>query len=90
MVTLADGETVKVRDWVCFKCDIEQTGRVYRIDGDRLFLENPNGFDGDYIGGQSTTVQRARDCWTSEGIISFNQAVNQGAWRKSHSWVRGG
>jgi hypothetical protein len=59
-----DGQVVKVGDWVSFKCDIEQSGRITRIEGDRLFLEaGPNGFDGDYIGGQETTVQSARDCW---------------------------
>ena len=59
-----DGQVVKVGDWVSFKCDIEQSGRITRIEGDRLFLEaSPNGFDGDYIGGQETTVQSARDCW---------------------------
>jgi len=59
-----DGQVVKVGDWVSFKCVIEQSGRITRIDGDRLFLEaGPNGFDGDYIGGQETTVQSARDCW---------------------------
>ena len=59
-----DGQVVKVGDWVSFKSDTEQSGRITRIDGDRLFLEaGPNGFDGDYIGGQETTVQSARDCW---------------------------
>ncbi len=59
-----DGETVKIGDWVSFKCDIEQCGKIYRIEGDRLFLQSgPNGFEGGYIGGQDTTVQRAQDCW---------------------------
>lgn len=59
-----DGETVKIGDWVSFKCDIEQSGRIYRIEGDRLFLEaGPNGFEGGYIGGQEKTIQSARDCW---------------------------
>jgi hypothetical protein len=58
-----DGELVKIGDWVSFKSDIEQSGRIYRIEGDRLFLENPNGFEGDYIGGAETTVQLTRECW---------------------------
>ena len=59
-----DGQTVKVGDYVGFKCDIEQGGTIYKIEGNRLFLQaGPNGFDGDYIGGQDTTVQRAEDCW---------------------------
>lgn len=59
-----EGQTVKVGDWVGFKCDVEQSGQIYRIEGDRLFLQaGPNGFVGGYIGGQETTVQRAQDCW---------------------------
>ena len=59
-----EGKTVRVGDYVSFKCDIEQSGKIYRIVGDRLFLEaGPNGFEGGYIGGQDTTVQRASDCW---------------------------
>jgi hypothetical protein len=58
-----DGQRVQVGDWVSFKCDIEQCGKITRIEGDRLTLENPNGFEGDYIGGQEKTIQSARDCW---------------------------
>ena len=59
-----DGKTVKVGDYVSFKSDVEQCGKVYRIEGNRLFLEaGPNGFEGDYIGGSETTVQMAQDCW---------------------------
>jgi hypothetical protein len=57
------GKTVKVGDWVAFKSDIEQSGRIYKIQGDRLYLENPNRFEGDYIGGYYTTVELARNCW---------------------------
>lgn len=63
-MALVDGQRVKVGDWVGFKSDIEQSGRIIKIEGDRLFLEaGPNGFDGGYIGGQDRTVQRASDCW---------------------------
>jgi hypothetical protein len=58
-----DGQAVKVGDWVSFKCDIEQCGKIVRIEGDQLTLENPNGFEGGYIGGQEKTIQSARDCW---------------------------
>jgi hypothetical protein len=59
-----DGQQVKVGDWVGFKCDIEQGGQIYKIEGNRLFLQaGPNGFEGGYIGGQDTTVQMASDCW---------------------------
>jgi hypothetical protein len=58
-----EGKMVKVGDDVSFKSDIEQSGRIYKIEGDKLYLENPYGFEGDYIGGDTTTVVRARDCW---------------------------
>jgi hypothetical protein len=59
-----DGEQVNVGDYVSFKSDIEQGGRIYKIEGNRLYLQaGPNGFQGDYIGGQDTTVRRAEDCW---------------------------
>jgi len=59
-----EGQQVKVGDYVSFKCDIEQSGRIYKIEGDRLFLRaGPDGFEGGYIGGQDTTVQQASDCW---------------------------
>jgi hypothetical protein len=63
-MALVDGQRVKVGDWVCFKSDIEQSGRITAIlNGNRLVLENPNGFQGDYIGGLETTMQSAVDCW---------------------------
>jgi hypothetical protein len=63
-----DGQTVKVGDWVCFKSDVEQCGRIVGIrqsawGGAELTLERESGFDGDYIGGQTRTVERASDCW---------------------------
>ena len=63
-----DGKTVKVGDWVCFKSDVEQCGQVAEIKRDMwgkdiLILRNKNGFDGDYIGGQECTQERAEDCW---------------------------
>jgi hypothetical protein len=63
-VAKVDGETVKVGDYVCFKSDVEQCGKIYLIKGDRLYLQaGPNGFQGDYIGGAETTVEMASDCW---------------------------
>jgi len=62
-----DGQTVKVGDWVGFKSDIEQSGKIVAIKqtyaGASLTLENPSGFHGDYIGGQTITTELARDCW---------------------------
>ena len=63
-----EGVRVQVGDYVSFKSDIEQTGRIVAIrhgilGGVDLILENPTGFSGSYIGGQDRTVQRAGDCW---------------------------
>ena len=63
-----EGKTVRIGDIVGFKCDIEQTGRIEditvdRYRGDVLTLSNPNGFSGDYIGGETITDEDARDCW---------------------------
>lgn len=59
--------TVRVGDWVGFKSDVEQSGKIVAINksymGDALTLENENGFQGGYIGGQTRTVENASDCW---------------------------
>ena len=66
-MAMVDGKQVKVGDWVCFKCDIEQSGQIVEIKqsymGPSLVLQNNNGFHGDYIGGQTITTELARDCW---------------------------
>lgn len=63
-----DGHDVKVGDWVCFKSDVEQSGKIVQIRTNsfgkaELILENANGFSGGYIGGNTRTVERAQDCW---------------------------
>lgn len=59
-----DGQQVQVGDWVSFKSDVEQSGRITAIlSGNRLVLHNPNGFQGHYIGGLEATIERAEDCW---------------------------
>lgn len=71
---------VQVGDWVGFKCDIEQYGKIVKIVGNDLFLENPNGFDGEYIGGQTEYVEQAERCWSdkapSAGRDDFSRAYN--------------
>lgn len=53
---------IKIGDWVEFKSDWEQCGRVVEIkkgrygSEDKLVLVNEEGFEGDYIGGQTRTV----------------------------------
>ncbi len=32
-----DGREVEIGDWVVFKCDTENEGKVYDIDGDTLY-----------------------------------------------------
>jgi len=55
---------VRVGDWVGFKSDVEQSGEIIRIEGNRLYLKSgAMGFQGGYIGGQTETVERADDCW---------------------------
>ena len=70
MQALVDGQPVKVGDYVGFKSDIEQYGKIVEIKrsymGVSLVLENKNGFSGDYIGGQEITTELARDCWIDD------------------------
>jgi hypothetical protein len=58
---------VKIGDSVGFKSDIEQSGVVVGIAksymGYKLTLANKNGFCGGYIGGKTTTIEEASDCW---------------------------
>jgi hypothetical protein len=66
-VAKVDGQDVKIGDWVCFKSDIEQSGKIVEIKtsymGASLVLENKSGFQGGYIGGDTITTELARDCW---------------------------
>ena len=60
-----EGNTVKVGDYVCFKSDHEQCGKIVEIiRGTTLVLfKDEHGFAGDYIGGENYTRVDARDCW---------------------------
>ena len=64
-----DGETEtrKIGDYVGFKCDIEQSGKIVEIKrgqwGIVLVLENDNGFEGGYIGGDRTTTVDLDQIW---------------------------
>jgi hypothetical protein len=58
-----EGKTVKVGDYVGFKSDIEQTGKIVKIKGNTLILHNPDGFEGDYLDGDEYTSEDANDCW---------------------------
>jgi hypothetical protein len=68
MFATVDGQRVKVGDYVCFKSDYEQTGKVIEIRKNifgtvELVLTNDSGFGGDYLRGADTTVELASDCW---------------------------
>jgi len=56
---------VEVGDWVGFKCDIEQYGKIKSIQRGRntLILTNKDGFDGDYIGGDTETLVSLDEIW---------------------------
>jgi len=59
-----DDVVVNVGDYVCFKCDVEQSGQVTDITGEMLTLKSgADGFAGGYIGGSYVTTERASDCW---------------------------
>jgi hypothetical protein len=67
MKATVEGKVVKIGDWVGFKSDIEQGGRIVKIShtkyGTYLTLKNENGFSGEYIGGQTITEEEADRCW---------------------------
>jgi hypothetical protein len=58
-----EGKVVKVGDYVGFKSDIEQYGKIIKIEGDWLTLENKEGFSGEYLRYAKTTRELASDCW---------------------------
>jgi hypothetical protein len=59
--------TVKIGDVVGFKSDVEQGGQIIAIERRSatyvLVLENKYGFEGEYIGGDTTTRVDLCDCW---------------------------
>lgn len=56
---------IEVGDWVGFKSDIEQYGKIKSIQRGRntLILTNEDGFDGEYIGGDKETLVWFQDVW---------------------------
>ena len=65
---IVEGTRVKIGDYVGFKSDVEQSGKIKSIRAGytgqaELTLEDENGFSGDYIGGQTITTVLAVDCW---------------------------
>ena len=66
---VVEGQVVKVGDYVGFKSDTEQYGKIIAVKpspwgkGKVLVLENPNGFCGEYLRYATRTEQMASDCW---------------------------
>ena len=58
---------VFVGDFVGFKSDTEQSGKITKIRGNgkhaRLDLHDPNGFSGDYLRYSTEACMDADDCW---------------------------
>ncbi len=68
MFATVEGQQVKVGDYVSFKSDYEQTGKIVAIKSSVmgkpvLVLENPNGFGGEYLRYATRTEELASDCW---------------------------
>ena len=58
-------KSIKVGDYVEFKCDIEQCAEVIAVNGSRITVKAPDyGFDGEYINDQDTYILDRDDCWT--------------------------
>ena len=62
-------KTINIGDWVEFKADIEQCGKVIDIKGSgktaelKLSSDDTYGFDGDYLNGETETWIEAKRCW---------------------------
>ena len=56
---------IEVGDWVGFKSDIEQYGKIKSIQRTRntIILTNKEGFIGEYIGGDTETMVWFEDVW---------------------------
>ena len=66
-----EAKKVKVGDWVCFKCDVEQQAEIVGISSTTnweyvrtLTLKAPaDGFDGGYLEGHDTFDILANEAW---------------------------
>ncbi len=63
---------IKIGNWVTFKADIEQTGKVVAIKGSgryamlTLSSDDTYGFNGDYLNGETVVEMEAKRCWLFE------------------------
>ena len=65
---LVEGKKVTIGDYVGFKSDYEQSGKIIdikfsRFGGKILVLENENGFGGEYLRYDTKTEVLTTDCW---------------------------
>jgi hypothetical protein len=72
---LPTGEMIHIGDYVCFKSDFEQCGRITKIERagyasrTKLTLVNEDGFGGHYLRYATTTVVDADDCWIEQDVL---------------------
>jgi hypothetical protein len=57
------GKIVKIGDYVNFKNDVEQYGRIILIVNNTLTLSGDDEFEGENIGGDKETTVDASECW---------------------------
>jgi len=62
---VVEGKTVTIGDYVSFKSDIEQTGKIVDIkdNGKTLCLEDEDGFSGAYLRYATYTEEPVDRCW---------------------------
>lgn len=65
-IILGDDTVAEIGDIVCFKSDYEQCGELVSINGTWVTLRSrsPEGFGGDYIGGQEYYNEDSQRCWS--------------------------
>ena len=63
---------IKIGDWVMFKSDIAQVGKVVQIykEGKNIMYtlssDDTYGFDGDYLNGETLVQMEAKRCFLNE------------------------
>lgn len=68
LARVQNGTIVRVGDWVQFKWDEQNGGRITEIKqnygGEVLTLENKYGYVGDMFGGKTSIRIAAHECWS--------------------------
>tara|TARA_B110000444_G_C18844154_1_gene600833 strand:+ start:24 stop:266 length:243 start_codon:yes stop_codon:yes gene_type:complete len=69
---IVKNKKVYLNNWVGFKADIEQSGKIIKINGTpknallTLSSDDTYGFEGDYLNGETETDMEAKRCWLFE------------------------